>query len=456
MEEPTLRFTDPASLSLRTRSLRTDGLMADRDSRRVDLVTRVGCASPGPLNRSLPRHGSFWPLAGSKPCPGWPVVSCRKAWLLSGVLVGVLLNSGVARAEVGVGPRSILVGQSAAFSGPSGELGREFREGAHQVFDQVNAQGGIHGRQIVMVYRDDRYEPALARRNTERFIRQDKVFALFGYVGTPTVQASLPLIERYRVPLIAPLTGAQLVRNPRNSLVFNIRASYHQEIEATVRYLLRYGRRSIAVVYQNDAFGRDGLAGAVKALAARRLRPVVLATVERNSTNTREAARRVALARPDAVLMVSSYSTVASFIPNLRQQGNEALVMNVSFVGSNALARALPAAHRHGVGVSQVVPFPWNPRVPVVRDYQNTIRRNRSEVRYGFSSLEGYIAATMLVRALEAAGPQLTRQRFITTLETMGSLDLGGYQVGFSPEKRQASDFVELTFMVGRDGAFIH
>jgi ABC-type branched-subunit amino acid transport system substrate-binding protein len=108
------------------------------------------------------------------------------------------------------------------------------------------------------------------------------------------------------------------------------------------------------------------------------------------------------------------------------------------------------------VGVSQVVPFPWNPRVPVVRDYQNTIRRNRSEVRYGFSSLEGYIAATMLVRALEAAGPQLTRQRFITTLETMGSLDLGGYQVGFSPEKRQASDFVELTFMVGRDGAFIH
>jgi branched-chain amino acid transport system substrate-binding protein len=404
-------------------------------------MTRVDCAIPIALSFSLPT------------CP---VVSSRKLWLPLGGLLWLLLSAGAALAEVGVGPRSILVGQSAAFSGPSGELGREFREGAHEVFDQVNAQGGIHGRQIVMVYRDDRYEPVLAQRNTERFIRHDKVFALFGYVGTPTVQASLPLIDRYRVPLIAPLTGAQLVRQPRNPLVFNIRASYHQEIEATVRYLLRYGRRSIAVVYQNDAFGRDGLAGAQKALAARRLRPVVLATVERNSTDTREAARRVALARPDAVLMVSSYGTVASFIPNLRQQGNQALVMNVSFVGSNALGRALPAAHRHGVGVSQVVPFPWNPRVPVVRDYQNTIRRNRSGARYGFSSLEGYIAATMLVRALEAAGPALTRQRFITTLDTMGPVDLGGYRVGFSPAKRQGSDFVELTFMVGRDGAFIH
>lgn len=370
--------------------------------------------------------------------------------------VGVLLMGASQRGEVGVGPRSILLGQSAAFSGPSAELGREFREGAHQVFDQVNAQGGIHGRQIVMVYRDDRYEPALARRNTERFINNDKVFALFGYVGTPTVKAALPLIERHRLPLVAPLTGAQLIRQPSNPLVFNIRASYHQEIKAIVSYLHRYGRRSIAVVYQNDAYGRDGLAGAQKALAVFGLRPVVLATVERNSTATGEAARRVALARPDAVLIVSSYGTVASFIPNLRRQGNQALVMNVSFVGSNALARTLPPTSRHGVGISQVVPFPWNPRVPVVRDYQNTIRRNQSQAKFGFSSLEGYIAATMLVRALEAAGPDLTRHRFLTAFDTLGTVDLGGFPVTFRPGRHQGSDFVELTFLVGRDGAFIH
>ena len=163
--------------------------------------------------------------------------------VLTGLLVGLATLPTPLRAEVGVGPRSILLGQSASFSGPSGELGREFRQGAHQVFDEVNAQGGIHGRQVVMVYRDDRYEPALAQRNTERFIRDDKVFALFGYVGTPTVQASLPLINRYQVPLVAPLTGAQLIRKPQIPLVFNIRASYHQEIEAIVRYLVRFGRR---------------------------------------------------------------------------------------------------------------------------------------------------------------------------------------------------------------------
>ncbi|MFM7465398.1 MAG: ABC transporter substrate-binding protein [Cyanobium sp.] len=168
-------------------------------------------------------------------------------------MIGLLLIPPGVRAEVGVGPRSILLGQSAAFSGPSGALGREFREGAHQVFDQVNAQGGILGRQIVMVYRDDRYEPALARRNTQRLIAKDKVFALFGYVGTPTVKAALPLIVQAKVPLVAPLTGAQLIRSPNNPLVFNIRSSYHQEIEAIVRYLLRYRRRSIAIVYQNDA-----------------------------------------------------------------------------------------------------------------------------------------------------------------------------------------------------------
>ena len=378
------------------------------------------------------------------------------AVVLTGLLVGVATLPTPLRAEVGVGPRSILIGQSAAFSGPAGQLGSEFREGAHQVFDQVNAQGGVHGRQIVMVYRDDRYEPELAKRNTERFIRSDKVFGLFGYVGTATVKASLPLINQYRVPLVAPLTGAQLIRQPVKPLVFNIRASYHQEIEATVRYLLRYGRRSIAVVYQNDAFGRDGLEGARKALAVRRLQPVVAVTVERNSADTFESARRVALARPDAVLMVSSYGTVASFITNLRRQGNKAQVMNVSFVGSNALAQALPPEYRHGVGVSQVVPFPWNPRVPVVRDYQNTIRRNRSDAPYGFSSLEGYISATMLVRALQAAGPKLTRERFLTAMETMGPVDLGGFPLRFSAKQHQGSDFVELTFLVGRDGAFIH
>lgn len=358
--------------------------------------------------------------------------------------------------EIGITPRSILLGQSAAFSGPSGELGREYRQGAHLVFDHVNAQGGIHGRQVVMVYRDDQYNPELTLSNTQKFIDKDKVFALFGYLGTPTVKAALPLIDQKTIPLIAPLTGAQIIRSPMKKNVFNIRASYHQEIKAIVSYLMRYGRQSIAIAYQNDAFGRDGLQGLKKALAKHQLKTVAETTVERNSSDTGAAARKVALARPDAVLVVSSYGTVASFISQLRSNGSNAQVLTLSFVGSNALARSLPKEHRHGIGISQVVPFPWDRRTPVVRDYQNKISKLNPDISYSFVGLEGYIAASMLVQALQKAGPDLTRQRFMTAIESLGKVDLGGYEVEFGPKQRNGSNVVHLTFLVGRSGSFIN
>lgn len=358
--------------------------------------------------------------------------------------------------EIGITPRSILLGQSAAFSGPSGELGREYRQGAHLVFDHVNAQGGIHGRQVVMVYRDDQYNPELTLSNTQKFIDKDKVFALFGYLGTPTVKAALPFINQKTIPLIAPLTGAQIIRSPMKKNVFNIRASYHQEIKAIVSYLMRYGRKSIAIAYQNDAFGRDGLQGLKKALAKHQLKTVAETTVERNSSETGAAARKVALARPDAVLVVSSYGTVSSFISQLRSSGSNAQVLTLSFVGSNALARSLPKEHRHGIGISQVVPFPWDRRTPVVRDYQNKISKLNPDISYSFVGLEGYIAASMLVQALQKAGPDLTRQRFMTAIESLGKVDLGGYEVEFGPKQRNGSDVVHLTFLVGRSGSFIN
>ena len=358
--------------------------------------------------------------------------------------------------EMGITPRSILLGQSAAFSGPSGELGREYRQGAHLVFDHVNAQGGIHGRQVVMVYRDDQYNPELTLSNTKKFIHKDQVFALFGYLGTPTVKAALPLIDQKTIPLIAPLTGAQIIRSPMKKNVFNIRASYHQEIKAVVSYLMRYGRQSIAIAYQNDAFGRDGLQGLKKALSKHQLSPVVETTVERNSSDTSAAARKVALARPDAVLVVSSYGTVSSFITQLRRNGSNAQVLTLSFVGSNALARSLPKEHRHGIGISQVVPFPWDRRTPVVRDYQNKISKLNPNISYSFVGLEGYIAASMLVQALQKAGPDLTRNRFIAAMESLGKVDLGGYKVEFGPKQRNGSNVVHLTFLVGRSGSFIN
>lgn len=341
----------------------------------------------------------------------------------------------------------LLLGQSAALSGPAGMLGRQYREGALAYFAEVNRRGGVHGQQLRLLSRDDRYEPALTLRNTSQLIEGDRVFALFGYVGTPTVKAVLPLIERNRIPLIAPLTGAQLLRKPHRPMVFNLRTSYQVEIDRMVDYLVRSGRHRIAVVAQNDAFGQDGLRAAHQALRRHGLRPVASASVERNSGQAGQAARTVQGANANGVLIVAAYPGSAAFTRELRQRGSKAQLMNVSFVGTSALQSALPSNEASGIGIAQVVPFPWNERVPVVKEYQRLMRRQQDAATFGFTSLEGFLAAKMTVEGLRRAGPTPTRQRFVMALESMGNVDLGGYSVQLGPQDHNGSTFVELTFL---------
>jgi ABC-type branched-subunit amino acid transport system substrate-binding protein len=341
----------------------------------------------------------------------------------------------------------LVLGQSAPLSGPSAMLGSEYREGALAYFAEMNRQGGVHGKRLRLLSLDDRYEPPLTLRNTKQLIERDKVFALFGYVGTPTVKAVLPLIEKQKIPLIAPLTGAQLLRQPHRPMVFNLRTSYHMEIDRMVDYLVRSGRHRVAVVYQNDAFGQDGLRGALKALRRHGLKPVASASVERNSSQTSGAARMVQNANANAVLVVTAYPSSASFSRQMRQSGSTAQLMNVSFVGTSALRSSLQSHEASGIGVAQVVPFPWNERVPVVKEYQKLMRRQQTKPHFGFSSLEGFLAAKMTVEGLRRAGPEPTRQRFVTALETMRDVDLGGYRVQLGPQDHTGSSFVELTFL---------
>lgn len=344
-------------------------------------------------------------------------------------------------------PAELRLGQSAPFSGPSAQLGRDYREGAMAWFSEVNRRGGIHGRRLRLVSLDDRYEPALTLRNTRRLIAQERVFALFGYVGTPTVKAILPLVDRDRIPLLAPLTGARLVREPFRPMVFNLRASYQAEIDQIVDDLVRAGRHRIAILHQEDAFGEDGLRATRSALARHGLRPVAIAGVQRNSTTTDGAAWEVHQGRPNAVVIISAYASSAAFSRSLHNLGNTAQLMNVSFVGTGGLQDSLPGGSANGIGVSQVVPFPWNRRVPVVADYLRLMRRQQRTPRYGFTSLEGFLAARLLSEGLQRAGANPTRQRLVKALESMGQVDLGGFRIQLGPRDHQASDFVDLTFL---------
>ncbi len=344
-------------------------------------------------------------------------------------------------------PSVLVLGQSAPLSGPSAQLGRDYRDGALAWFDEVNRRGGIHGRRLRLLSLDDRYEPALTVRNTRRLIGADRAFVLFGYVGTPTVKAILPLLEQGRIPLVAPLTGARLLREPLRPMVFNLRASYQAEIDRIVDYLVHSGRRRIAVLHQQDAFGDDGLQATRVALSRHGLQPVAEAGVQRNSTATDGAARQLHDADPNAVVIITAYPSSAAFSRSLHRLGSRAQLMNVSFVGTGGLQDALTGGSASGIGVSQVVPFPWDPRVPVVADYQRLMRRQQSSARYGFTSLEGFLAARLLSEALQRAGPNPSRQAVVAALESIDYLDLGGFRLKLGPGDHQASDFVELTFL---------
>ena len=311
----------------------------------------------------------------------------------------------------------------------------------------MNRNGGIHGRSIRLVSRDDRYEPELTLRNTRQLLEEDRVLALFGYMGTPTSMAVLPLVERERIPFVAPLTGAQVLRQPLRPTVFNLRASYQAEIDRMVDDLVRDARHRIAVLYQDDAFGEDGLAASRRALRRHGLTPVATATVKRNSTQVGDAVARIRAAQPNAVLIITAYPSSAAFSRELRRTRSTAQLMNVSFVGTRGLQESLPGGHASGIGIAQVVPFPWNRRVPVVAEYQRLMRRQSANASFSFTSLEGFLAARLITEGLRRAGPNPSREQLVQGLESIRQLDLGGFTLALGKGDREASLYTDLTFL---------
>ena len=359
----------------------------------------------------------------------------------------------LATAETGVTDGSVVIGQSVPLSGPAQELGIEMQLGAKLYFDHINSQGGVNGRKIKLLTLDDGYEPDRATANTKQLIDKDDVFALFGYVGTPTSLAALKVSNPAGVPFVGAFTGAEALRTPFNRLIFNVRASYNDETEKIVEQFTSLNVKRIAVFYQNDAYGNAGLTGVEKAMAKRDLKLVATATVERNSSDVAAAVKTLIAAKPDMVVMVTTYKSTAAFINAMRAAGSAAQFYTVSFVGSRALANELGAAGA-GVGISQVVPFPWSRTLPVVRDYQKLLAASGSGRDVSFTSLEGYIAARIFVEGLRRAGKEPGRDKFISAMENLRNFDAGGFTVNFAPGNHNGSTFVELT-IIRKDGSFL-
>jgi ABC-type branched-subunit amino acid transport system substrate-binding protein len=341
---------------------------------------------------------------------------------------------------------SILVGQSAALTGPASDLGLQFKRGAELIFNTVNAQGGVGGSFIELRSLDDGYDPARCAQNTQRLVDEGAA-VLFGYVGTACSLAALPIASAAQRLFYAPFTGSEAVRIPFNPLAFHVRASYVDETHAIVNHLTSVGIQRIGVFYQNDGDGKAGLLGVARALKLQYRTPSGLGFVERNSTNVDEAVRNVLAAKPDAIALISTYRSCAAFIRAARRAGFSGVFYNISMVGAESLAREL-GREAKGVVVSQVMPYPFLPTCRLAGDYLAAGRAADGDAFLpSYGSMEGYVAARTLVEALRRASGKLTPSSIASSLEALREWDMGGFRVDFGARKHAASRFVDLTIL---------
>ncbi len=352
----------------------------------------------------------------------------------------------------GVSDDRVLFGQSAAFSGPAQELGRNMRLGIEAAFQEVNKSGGVHGRQLELSSLDDAYEPEAAITNTLQLI-EEGAFALIGEVGTPTSRSATPVAAEANVPFIAPFTGAEFLRDPKWDNILNLRASYYQETEEMVARLTEdLGIYRIAVMYQDDSYGRAGYRGVRLALDKRGLEPVSIGLYPRNTTAVKTALLDLSDGSPEAIIMIGAYQPVAELITWARHLGMDPVFLTVSFVGSNALAEEL-GSDGAGVYVTQVVPFPTDDSLPVTDAYLEALADYDATAIPGFVSFEGYLAGRLAIAGLEGCGREVNRACFLDSLRRADVVDINGFELRYGSGDNQGSDKVFLT-TIGPDGNY--
>ncbi len=354
-------------------------------------------------------------------------------------------------AQAALAGGELVFGMSAAFSGPARGLGMEYHRGLMAAFEHVNAQGGAGGWRLSLALRDDAYDPASAMRNTIAFVEQDHVFALLGYVGTPTAARVLPLLKLYEsstVSLLFPLTGADILRTPASEQsVCNLRASYLAETRNLVDALTAAGRRRIAVFHQADVYGRNGWDGVRRALKRHGLGLVSEATYRRGAAFGQDFRRETAIilaGKPDAVITVGTAPACAAFVRDLRGAGYAGLAAALSFADADNLAKFLLAQARvtgrdylKGLVFSQVVPCYEDESLPAVRAYRLAMSQVKAPRppqatpdeyiphRFSFVSFEGFLAGLALAEAVARMGDPPSRGRLRQAFATLGEVDLG-------------------------------
>jgi ABC-type branched-subunit amino acid transport system substrate-binding protein len=359
-----------------------------------------------------------------------------------------------AAADPGITPNSILIGQTGVFSGPVAEPALQYRAGAQLYFDAVNAKGGVHGRKIKLLSYDDKFDPKLAAENTKKLLGEDKVFALFGYIGTGAIVASMPQINEHRIPVVGALSGADGLRDPKMNLIFHTRASYLAETDKMVEQLKSTGVKSIAVVYQDDPFGKAGLKSAQGAFERQGVKPAIEAPIDMSKLDALgPTAAKVAQSQPGAIILITAGKASTAFIRAYLKTGTRPQFFGVSVLSAKALLADL-GPDAHGIVIAQVVPSPLRTSYGISKEFLAAAKKADSK-DITYNSLEGYLTAKVFVEALRRAGKEVTREKLIAALESLNNYDLGGFVIDYSGGKRAGTSFVDLS-IISKTGQFLH
>ncbi|CAN5164936.1 ABC transporter substrate-binding protein [soil metagenome] len=367
---------------------------------------------------------------------------------------GILISAAAtlsAFAEDGVTDKTIRIGQTVGVTGQIAAQVKEMIEGANAYISVVNKRGGVNGRKIEIITLDDKFDPAIAAKNAEKLIMEEQVFALFQCRGTPHTQAILPVLVAGQVPLVAPSTGAAIFHEPVNPLLFNVRARYQDEVAKGVQLFTTVGIRKISLIHVDDSFGKDGLGGFTKAMAAHDLKPVSIIQFDRVNPDFNAVVGEAIKGSPQAVIIVSSAPTAITIIRSLREKGSRMQVMTLSNNASQSFVQNLGPAGA-GVIISQITPAP--DLVSSVLGQEFKLAAAASNATVSYAAMEGFVAAKVLVKGLEQAGRKLTRAGFIRGLESIRKTDLGGITLSYAPDRHTGSEYVELT-MIGKNGRYV-
>lgn len=345
----------------------------------------------------------------------------------------------------------IVVGMTSGFTGSVAAGVKENHEGAKLWFDHVNATGGVNGQKVVLATLDDKFLPKLAAENAKKLITEQNAIAIFMNRGTPHSEAIRPLLDEYKVPLVAPSTGAAVLHQPVHPWIFNVRATYQREAEKVVAHLTSIGLTRIAIAQTDDSFGADCVVGAMKGFDKAKLAPLYHLKLDREKPDFSEIARRAAKENAQAVLVFASSGTVAAGTKAIRAAGSKAQIVTASNNASGGFIK-LMGEHARGTIVTQVFPYERSLAAPMVKEAHDlAVAKGMPGVTPAM--LEGYAGAKVLIEGIKRAGPNPTRQKLRDALEAMNKVNIGGLEVSFSPTDHTGLEYSDLS-IIGRDGKF--